>query len=151
MFAKYKVSPPVLPGALVNARDMLTRKCGTVCLFHDCDSKKRDNTISRDAYHDKLNDQKSRRLSSDKLTLVDACRSRRNQASDPLHGGLVFDAPVVLQNSGTLYKAVAEHKIASSDLCHSSVVTDAVILTGQGCNHLALWCGPHGHSASRIR
>jgi len=49
----------VLPGALVNARDMLTRECG-VCLFHDCDGKKRDNTISRDAYHDKLNDQKSR-------------------------------------------------------------------------------------------
>ncbi len=60
MSAKYKVTPLVLPGAFVNARDMLTRECGTVCLFHDCDSKKRDNTISRDAYHDKLNDQKSR-------------------------------------------------------------------------------------------
>ena len=50
-----------VPGALVNARDMLARECGTVCLFQDCDSKKRDNTIRRDAYHDRLNDQKSRR------------------------------------------------------------------------------------------
>ena len=120
------ITDVVLPGALVNARDMLTRECGTVCLFHDCDSKKRDNTISRDAYHDKLNDQKSRgwKLRSDKLTVVDVRKSRRNQASDPLHGCLVFDAPVVLQSSGTLYKAVAEHKIASSDLCHSSVVSE---------------------------
>jgi len=60
MSAKYKVTPLVLPGALVNARDMLARERGTVCLFQDCDSKKRDNTIRRDAYHDKLNDQKSR-------------------------------------------------------------------------------------------
>ena len=43
-----------------DARYMLARERGTVCLFHDCDSKERDNTISRDAYHDKLNDQKSR-------------------------------------------------------------------------------------------
>jgi len=88
MSAKYKVTPLVLPGALVNARDMLARERGTVCLFQDCDSKKRDNTISRDA-------------------VVDAIRSRRNQAGDPLHGGLVFDTPVRLQTSGTLYKAVA--------------------------------------------
>ncbi len=85
------------------------------------------------------------------LTMVDARRSRRNQPSDTLHGGLVCHAQVLLHTNGTLYKAVAEHKIASSDLCHSSVVSDVVLLTGQGCNRSALWCDPQRHSASRIR
>jgi hypothetical protein len=85
------------------------------------------------------------------LTMVDARRSRRNQASETLYSGLVRDAQVLLHTNGTLYEAVAEHKIASSDLCHSSVVSDVVLLTGQGRNHLALWCDHQRHSASRIR
>jgi hypothetical protein len=58
------------------------------------------------------------------LTMVDARRSRRNQPSDTLRGGLVCHAQVLLHTNGTLYKGIAEHKIASSDLCHSSVVSD---------------------------
>jgi len=74
--------------------------------------------------------------------MVDASRASRDVASELLGSSLVFDASVHLQTDGAIYKAVAENKMVSSVQCHPCVVHDSVLLTGQGRNRLALWCGP---------
>lgn len=47
------------------------------------------------------------------LTMVDAVGARGDQASNILRGDAIIDALILLQSKGTLYKAIAEHKITS--------------------------------------
>jgi hypothetical protein len=48
------------------------------------------------------------------LTMVDSRGARRDQASNSLCDGLIFDASILLQFKSTLYKAIAAHRIALS-------------------------------------
>ena len=74
--------------------------------------------------------------------MVDAIRTSRDETSELLRDSLVFDTSVRLQPDSAIYQAVAENKMGCSVLCHPCVVHDAVLLTGQDRNRLALWCGP---------
>jgi len=42
------------------------------------------------------------------LTMIDARRSRRDVASEPLHDSLIFDASVRSQTNGSIYEVVAK-------------------------------------------
>jgi hypothetical protein len=49
--------------------------------------------------------------------MVDTRRTRRNQASNIPRDSAIFDALILLQFNGTLYKAIAEHKTTSRQSC----------------------------------
>ena len=49
--------------------------------------------------------------------MVDTRGTRRNQAGDIPRDSVIFDALVLLQFNGTLYKAIAEQKITSRQSC----------------------------------
>jgi len=50
------------------------------------------------------------------LTVVDSRGARRNQASNIVYDILVFGTSLLPQTNGTLYRALAEHKIRSLDM-----------------------------------
>ena len=72
--------------------------------------------------------------------MVNASRASRDVASELLLNSVIFDTSVRRQTDGALCKAVPENKIASSILSYPRVVRDAVLLTCQDRNRLALWC-----------
>lgn len=42
--------------------------------------------------------------------MVDAASTRGKQASNILRDSIIFDAPILLQVKGTVYKFIAEHQ-----------------------------------------
>jgi hypothetical protein len=79
------------------------------------------------------------------LTVVDTRGARRNQASNILRDGVIFDSSVLLQFKGTFYKGITEHKGVNREL-HDDI--HFVSLTGQRCNHFWRWCGHVRRSAN---
>ena len=65
--------------------------------FNNCNGKQHNFTISRDTYR-KANEQKRRgKVQVGPLTMIDARGARRNQASNILRDGLIFDSSILLQ------------------------------------------------------
>jgi hypothetical protein len=80
------------------------------------------------------------------LTVVDARGARRNQASNILRDGVIFDSSVLLQFKGTLYKGITEHR--GVNRVRYMMTSIFVSLTGQRCNHFWRWCGHVRRSAN---
>ncbi len=98
--------------------------------FNNCNGKQHNFTISRDTYR-KANEQKRRgKVQFGPLTMIDARGARRNQASNILRDDFIIGSSILLQFYRTLYKAIAEHRIASS-IMRGKVMYFCVSLTDQ--------------------
>jgi hypothetical protein len=68
--------------------------CGS---FHDCDGKKRHDTVNCYVYHiDPMNKNCVGKALVQPLTMIDAVGARWNHARYALRGSLVFDASILL-------------------------------------------------------
>jgi len=77
--------------------------------FHNFDGKEHNNPISRDTYVSSMNTSDTDKAQFGPRTMVDAVRTRGNQASNALRDRVIFDSFILLQSKGILHKAIAEH------------------------------------------